>query len=147
MQSETSRIFHASLDRVMQHPDFFHLFYGRFMASSDEIAAMFKDKDMSRIEKKLQMTLKTVTEHADGEPGLGMYLELLGRIHHRLKITPEQFGLWRNALLETAAECDAEFTPQVSGTWELAIDEVIEKMQDGDDEATGAVASRGSLGQ
>ena len=129
MDANTLELFHTSLNRAMDHPDFFQNFYQRFINSSDEIATMFQNKDMERIQKKLKMTLETVTENADGEPGLGMYLELLGRIHHRLKITPEQFALWRNALVETAGECDPEFNRQVSGAWEQAIDEVIDKLQ------------------
>ena len=128
MQPETIALFHASLDRVVEHPDFFELFYQRFMNSSDEIATLFQHKDMSRIQKKLKMTLETVTENADGQPGLGMYLELLGRIHQRLKITPEQFGMWRNALIETAADCDPQFDPALREVWEQAIDAVIKKM-------------------
>ncbi len=132
LQSSDLDLFHGSLDRVMDHPDFFRLFYQRFMASSEEIATMFQNKNMDRIQGKLKMTLETVNEHSEGQPGLGMYLELLGRIHQRLKITPEQFNLWRNALIETAAECDSEFSPPVRKAWEHAIDEVIDKMQDAD---------------
>lgn len=131
LQPDDPALFHASLDRTMRHPEFLQSFYRRFMDSSEEIAAMFKGRDMGRIQKKLIMTLQTVSEHTEGQPGLAMYLELLGRIHQRLNITPEQFTLWRNALIETAEECDELFTPQLRGAWERAIDAVIERMRHG----------------
>jgi hemoglobin-like flavoprotein len=131
LQPDDPALFHASLDRAMQHPDFLQIFYRRFMDSSEEIASMFNGRDMGRIQKKLKMTLQTVSEHTEGQPGLAMYLELLGRIHQRLNITSEQFKLWRNALIETAEECDELFTPQLRGAWERAIDAVIAQMQRG----------------
>jgi hemoglobin-like flavoprotein len=131
LQPEDPALFHASLDRAMQHPDFLQIFYRRFMDSSEEIADMFKDRDMGRIQKKLKMTLQTVSEHTEGQPGLAMYLELLGRIHQRLDISPEQFTLWRNALIETAEDCDELFTPKLREAWERAIDAVIAQMQRG----------------
>ena len=129
MESSSTALFHHSLERVTQHPDFFQLFYRRFMDSSEEIAAMFQNRDMTRIQRKLKMTLQTVNEHSEGQPGLAMYLELLGKIHHKLRITPQQFALWREALIQTAAECDEEFSPEVREAWEQAINAVIDKMQ------------------
>jgi len=129
LESSSRELFRASLSRATQHPAFFQLFYQRFMESSDEIAAMFQDRDVERIQKKLKMTLETVHEHAEGQPGLGMYLEMLGRIHQRLKITPAQFDLWRDALIATASECDEAFDQDVRNAWKWAIDDVIDKIQ------------------
>ena len=122
-------LFHESLNRATAHPDFFHRFYDRFMRSSEEISRIFQGRDMARIEKKLKTTLEMVTENADGQPGLTMYLEMLGRIHDRLQISQAMFDRWRVALIDTAAECDPEFDDATRTAWETVIGDIIAKLR------------------
>lgn len=120
--------FRASLGRATRSPDFLERFYRRFVGSSEEIAAVFRNKDMARIQRKLAMTLEMVDDHAAGEPGLDMYLQMLGGIHARMHIPPGGFRLWRDALIETAAESDPELDAGSRASWEAVIDDLIEKM-------------------
>lgn len=128
-QSELKR-FQDSLDRATGSERFLGRFYDRFMGSSKEMRDLFQDKDMDHIQEKLKMTLQMVNDSASGTPGLEMYLGLLGRIHTRLQISPEQFQQWRHALIETASECDPEFDERIRRSWEQVIDNLIAKMQD-----------------
>ncbi len=134
MQADKARhrLFHDSLARVTRSDVFFKRFYERFMSESEETRKLFEGKDMVRIQEKLKMTLQMVADTVDGVPGMDMYLSLLGRIHNRMNISPAQFTLWRQALTDTAAECDTEFYDHTREVWEQAIDIVIARMQKDD---------------
>ena len=122
------RLFQASLHRASHDPAFFEEFYRNFIHSSDEIAAVFRDRDIASIQRKLKMTLDMVAEDADGAPGVDMYLQMLGRIHSRLNITPEMFVLWREALIGTVAGFDPAYNNEVEQAWRQVIDRVIAKL-------------------
>ncbi len=126
--SKSLPLFHASLERATADPDFFHRFYRRFMADSDEIGRIFEGRDMAKIERKLKTTLEMLTESADNKPGLDMYLEMLGRIHERLQISEAMFTQWRNALIETAAECDPQFDGSTREAWNTVVGDMIAKL-------------------
>ena len=121
--------FRDSLARATAAPDFISRFYGRLVGTSEEVAAVFRGRDMGRIERKLRMTLDMVNDNADGQPGLTLYLELLGRTHAAIGISGPLFLLWRDALVATAAECDPRYDPAVRAAWEQVLDELITKMQ------------------
>lgn len=121
--------FRESLARATAVPDFYSRFYRRFIGSSEEIAVAFRGRDIGRIERKLRMTLDMVKDNANGQPGLTMYLELLGRTHAGMQISPSLFLLWREALINTAADCDPRFDPTARAAWENVLDDLIAKMQ------------------
>jgi hypothetical protein len=133
-QETNVRLFHASLTRATRDPLFLQAFYDDFIHSSEDVADLVRGKDMAHIQDKLKMTLEMVSDTADGRPGLTMYLEMLGRIHQRLDITPGLFAQWRRSLIDTAARCDPVFDAQTRVAWEQVIDDVIAKMHtdDGD---------------
>lgn len=120
--------FKDSRCRAARVPDFYGRFYRRLMDTSAEIAAYFSGRDMKRIERKLRMTLDMVCDNADGQPGLGMYLELLGRTHGAMHISLPFLLIWREALIGTAAECDPEFDGDTRAAWEAVLDDLIAKM-------------------
>ncbi len=128
-EAAANQLFQESLERATQAENFYPSFYQRFMSDSPDTQELFKGRDMERIQKKLRMTLQMVTDTSNGLPGLDMYMGLLGRIHTRLNISQLQFVQWRRALIETAEECDPEFTPETRQAWETSIDKVIAKMQ------------------
>lgn len=127
--NESPALFQESLNRVNGSADFLDQFYRRFVSASPEVAAVFQGKDMVRIQRKLKMTLEMVSDSASGQPGLEMYLSMLGKTHVRLKISPEMFHSWRKALLETVARCDPKYSDAIARAWAQVIDDVIDKMQ------------------
>ena len=92
------------------------------------MAAIFRNKDMERIKKKLRMTLEMLCDSVEEKPGLVMYLDLLGKIHQGMRISPRHFALWRDALTATAAECDPEFGSVSRAAWDAVIEDIIAKM-------------------
>jgi hemoglobin-like flavoprotein len=122
------RLFRESLGRIAGTADFQRRFYERFICASPEIAQFFRNRDMGRIQSKLRMTLEMVRGNAADQPGLEMYLGLLGRIHTGLKISGAHFALWRKAAVATVAECDPQADPSILSAWERVIDNLIAKM-------------------
>lgn len=125
LQLDNLEIFRQSLQRATAKPGFYDSFYDNFTAESEEIAAFFRNRDMPQLKAKLNNTLKMVAEFAEGKPGIGLYIEMLGRTHRRLNIQRRHFTMWEHALLETVREYDEEYDKQVLAAWLLVIDMVI----------------------
>lgn len=135
MNQHNLAIFKQSLQRVTSTTAFLDSFYDNFINQSDEINAFFKHRDMKALKKKLLETLFMLAETAEGGPGLKLYLEMLGRIHKRLKVERRHFSMWEEALLDAVKRHDAQFDDRVLAAWLDVIDEVIEAMYARLDEA------------
>ncbi|MEW8507353.1 MAG: globin domain-containing protein [Candidatus Thiodiazotropha sp.] len=128
-------IFRQSLQRVTASTEFLDCFYDGFIAHSGEIGGFFKNRDMRQLKKKLRETLFMLAETAEGQPGLMLYIEMLGRVHARLKVQRKHFVIWEEALLEAVKRYDNEFDDKVLAAWLEVIDNVIETMFRALDEA------------
>ncbi len=126
MQQSNLNLFRDSLARVTSRDGFFDSFYSHFTAQSDDIAAIFHHRDMDQLKQKLRSTLEMVAQVADGEPGLDMYMEMLGRTHHRLRIERRHFDMWQAALLDTVAVFDEAYSDRIGAAWSQVIGHVIE---------------------
>ena len=128
MQQSNLNLFRDSLARVTARDGFFDSFYDHFTAQSEEIAEVFRSKDMAHIKEKLRSTLEMVAQAADGEPGLEMYMEMMGRTHKRLRIERRHFEMWQAALLDTVASYDEAFSDRIGAAWSQVIGHVIDLM-------------------
>ena len=128
MENDNLKLFRDSLARVSSKDGFFDSFYDRFLRQSDEIASIFRHRDMDQLKRKLRGTLEMVALTAEGKPGLALYLEMLGRIHQRLNVTPRHFEMWKVALLDTVTVYDPEFNEQVGAAWSQIIGTVIDRV-------------------
>ncbi|MEW8626803.1 MAG: globin domain-containing protein [Candidatus Thiodiazotropha sp.] len=120
--------FQQSLRRISLKQGFYDTFYDHFMAQSDEIAGIFHARDMDQLKGKLKETLQMVEDALMGKPGVVLYLEMLGRIHTRLRVDQRHFEMWKEALLATIEHYDDEYDAQVQTAWEEAIETVISLM-------------------
>ncbi|MCG7899230.1 MAG: globin [Candidatus Thiodiazotropha lotti] len=120
--------FQQSLRRISLKQGFYDTFYDHFIAQSDEIAAIFHARDMDQLKGKLKETLQMVEDALMGKPGVVLYLEMLGRIHTRLKVDQRHFEMWKYALLSTIERYDDEYDAEVKMAWEAAIETVVSLM-------------------
>jgi hemoglobin-like flavoprotein len=128
MHHRDLNLFRDSLARVTAQDGFYDFFYTQFIRQSDEIAVVFQDRDMDLLKKKLRNTLEMVAQTADSQPGIGMYLEMLGRIHDRFNIKRRHFDMWKLALLDTVALYDEAYSNRIGAAWSQVIDHVIDKI-------------------
>ncbi|MCG7984008.1 MAG: globin [Candidatus Thiodiazotropha lotti] len=120
--------FQQSLRRISLKQGFYDTFYDHFIAQSDEIATIFHARDMDQLKGKLKETLQMVEDALMGKPGVVLYLEMLGRIHTRLKVDQRHFEMWKDALLSTIERFDDEYDAEVKMAWEEAIEMVLSLM-------------------
>jgi hemoglobin-like flavoprotein len=121
-------LFRESLARVTAKDGFFDSFYDRFLQQSNEISAIFQKRDMAQIKDKLRSTLEMVALSAEGQPGLSLYMEMLGRTHQRLNVSHHHFYMWQAALLETVAAYDPDYNERIRVAWSHVIGTVIRRI-------------------
>ena len=126
MEQSNLNLFRDSLARVIARDGFFDSFYDHFTAQSEEIAGIFRNRDMAQIKAKLRSTLEMVAQAAVGEPGLDMYMEMMGRTHKRLEIERRHFEMWQAALLDTVAAYDEAYSDRIGAAWSQVIGHVID---------------------
>ncbi|MCU7904621.1 MAG: globin [Candidatus Thiodiazotropha sp. (ex Epidulcina cf. delphinae)] len=128
LQLDNLELFRQSLQRVTAKPGFYDGFYHNFIDQSEEITALFRNRDMPQLKRKLRNTLQMLVETVEGKPGLELYIEMLGRVHRRLNIQRRHFTMWEDALLEAVRVYDEEYSKQVLAAWLLVIGMVAERM-------------------
>jgi hemoglobin-like flavoprotein len=119
--SRTLDLFERSLTRCEMRPDFLDLFYGRFMASSPEVAAKFAGTDFVRQKRALKASFHHLLLVAqDRKQTPDAYLADVAARHGsgQLAIGASLYDFWLDSLLETVKECDPEWNLEVDHAWE-----------------------------
>ena len=114
-------VFEASLRRCEARPDFLDVFYGKFLASSPEVAAKFVTTDFVKQKASLRASLHHLLLVAkDPKQGPDAYLHDVAVRHGpgQLAIGAHLYDLWLDSLLETVRACDPECFPEVEAAWE-----------------------------
>jgi hemoglobin-like flavoprotein len=121
----------ASFGRCGLNPDFLDTFYKNFLASSPEIAALFKNTDFKKQKKMLQMSLNMLLTHAMGTGVVDGYMQQLAEKHSRreLNIDPRHYSNWLHSLVKTVKQFDTKFTPELEQAWRACLHKGIELMR------------------
>ncbi len=101
-------------------------FYHLFIKADPEIQQLFEHTGMDALKRKLGSTLRICVNSAEEEGGGKLYLEHLGRVHHRLDIKPEQYDTWLQSLLISVKRCDPEFDQKIETAWRNVMSRSIE---------------------
>jgi hemoglobin-like flavoprotein len=122
-----------SYGRACNNPEFFETFYNKFMSKSPEIRAMFVNTNMAAQRGLLRGGVMWLIMHARGMSD--SKIRALGESHSkkRMNINPMFYSFWLDALLETLAIFDAEFTQDLDRTWRNTLRpgiEIIQSMYD-----------------
>ena len=122
MLSPSVEVFLASLKRCLAVPGFMDDFYGRFVGSSEEVRAKFKDTDMKRQAQAVADSLYVVANAVQSEEGSPARRDLprIAARHSRAErdVRPGLYDLWIGCLLETARTHDPQFGPEVERAWQ-----------------------------
>ena len=133
MTDRDLELFNDSLERCTAGPGFIDRFYELFLASSDEVKQKFARTDFKRLKRMLRESFYLMLMASSGEPNAQGHLERRAVTHSRaeLDITPPLYDLWLRCLLQTVAEFDPDFNPQVQRAWQVmmmaGIDFMIER--------------------
>jgi hemoglobin-like flavoprotein len=121
MDERTLGIVDSSLQRCAREPRFFDRFYERFLDASPKVRERFAQTDFVRQKRALRGSLWMMLLAAEDETnGPERYLRSLADLHssRQLDIGAELYDLWLDCLLDTVAECDPEYNPEVHAAWE-----------------------------
>ncbi len=120
----------ASYDRCLEHDAFYDTFYEKFLAKSEEIPPMFANTDFRRQKQMIRMSVRMMVRLGAGEDGTKLAINKLGESHSRRhhNVRPELYELWLDALCESIAEYDPEYTPELEQKWRDTMKAGIEMM-------------------
>ena len=117
--------FNDSFERCINDPLFLDQFYEIFLASSDEVSAMFQNTDMGT-QKAMLMT--SLVYMSDAHPDLLASIAEKHDINH-LNIKAYLYALWLDSLIAAAKSIDPLFDDEVlwRETLQQGIDFMISK--------------------
>jgi len=115
---------------VVDGKNFFEGFYERFFASSDVVAAKFKNTDLAVQQKMLHDSL-IYLERFSVYKREDDFILALARRHSKSKadIPPNLYDLWLTALIETVHDYDPDFDDAVELAWRMQLAAGIEYMK------------------
>ncbi|HXV60699.1 MAG TPA: globin [Vicinamibacteria bacterium] len=111
-----------SLGRCVGCETFLQRFYELFMASSPEVADLFRKTDFERQKRMLRDSLYVMLVAAGTTKGPAHEeVERLARLHRDIGVTADMFTLWLDALIEAAGEHDTHFTKELENDWRISL--------------------------
>jgi hemoglobin-like flavoprotein len=117
-----------SFYRCRRDGHFVDTFYDLFLSKSTEIAQKFLRTDF-RIQKlMLRQSLLEMICFDRGMPGTREEIERLGRSHKELRIAPDMYSMWLDALCEAIRKHDPDYTPELEQLWRHAMLKSINEM-------------------
>jgi len=118
----------SSFGRCALKPDFLDTFYKIFIATSPEVAALFKNTDFQKQKKVIQMSLNMLITHAMGTGVVEGYLQQLADSHSRkgLNIDPRHYATWLDCLMKTVKQYDPKYTPELEQAWRACLNKGID---------------------
>lgn len=120
----------ASYHRCEAVSGLFDTFYELFFAKSPEIQRKFAHTDMAKQKQIVMASLLWVLRFYKGDPIARIELEKLAESHSRRQhdISPDLYDLWLDALCETVARHDPQYSPQLESSWRRVVQKGIELM-------------------
>ena len=120
----------ASYDRCLASEGFYDTFYDTFLAKSEEIPPMFADTDFLRQKQMIRMSVRMMVRLGSGEEGPKVAVRNLGESHsqERHNVRPELYELWLDALCESIAQHDPQYSAELEQQWRDTMQVGIEKM-------------------
>ncbi len=133
----------ASFRRCTGKPTFLDRFYERFLRSDPSIGKMFERTDMGKQKDLLKNGLMMIVLFRRGSAAGVATLNRLGRTHGStgMKITPDMYRHWTEALIGTMREHDPEWNPGLEREWRATARDAIDHMRAVDSQATTRAAT------
>lgn len=111
-------VFNDSYARCNQHPRFFETFYELFCQKDDKFRLMFANVDMHKQITMLKASI-TIILLAPISDSARESIRFFGKRHgpQGIGVSPLDYDIWLDCLLETVHQCDPYYTPDVEKAW------------------------------
>jgi len=115
---DVHEIFNDSYARCNQHPRFFETFYELFCQKDDKFRLMFANVDMQKQITMLKASI-TIILLAPISDSARESIRFFGKRHgpQGIGVSPLDYDIWLDCLLETVHQCDPYYTPDVEKAW------------------------------
>jgi hemoglobin-like flavoprotein len=117
----------ASYHRARRSNELFDTFYDLFLGKSPDIPPMFVRTDFTHQKLMLRQSLLEMMIFA--QTNAGQEIDRLAERHRELNVKPHQYDLWLDALCETLARHDPQFSPELERLWRDAMRPGIDVMR------------------
>ena len=119
-----------SYGRSCLKANFFTLFYDHFIAKSPLIREMFARTDMVLQRQALRSGIAFLVQYAGGSEFARAKVDELGVTHRRdqLNVAPSLYPLWIDSLIETLAEVDNDWSPELERAWRDVLQQGIDRI-------------------
>ena len=118
----------ASYHRARRSNELFDTFYDLFLRKAPEIPPMFFRTDFSHQKLMLRQSLLEMMIFAQIKTGRDE-IDRLAERHRQLNVKPHHYDLWLDALCESLAQHDPQFSPELERMWRDAMQPGIEIMR------------------
>ncbi|MGF1688324.1 globin [Photobacterium japonica] len=115
---DTQQVFNDSYQRCTKDKQFFYTFYDIFWQKDEKFRRMFASTDMGKQIKMLKLSIVLLmlsTSSKESRELFNTYAERHGR--GGLNVSPIDFDIWLDSLLETVAISDPLFNADVDTAW------------------------------
>lgn len=121
----------ASYHRCEKSGGLFDTFYDLFFAKSPEIPRKFANTDMEKQKQVVMASLLWVLRLNKGDPVAHSEVSKLAASHSRdaHDVRPELYDLWLDALCESVAKHDPQFTAELESQWRHVMQTGIDLMK------------------
>ncbi len=120
-----------SFGRCSLNPAFLDTFYKNFLATSPEIATLFRNTDFKKQKKVVQMSLSMLITYAMGTGVVDGYMRQLAEKHSgkELNIEPRHYTAWLNSLMKAVKQHDPKYAPELDQAWRTCLAKGIETIK------------------
>lgn len=118
-----------SIMRAEEHR-LYDKFYERFVTSDPRIGPYFLSTDFKKQKNLLKDGVGRALSFASGDVDSTSFIERLSTTHNRshMNILPELYPFWLNALLETLADTDPQWSRDLESLWRQSLEKTIQLM-------------------
>jgi hemoglobin-like flavoprotein len=118
----------ASYHRARRSNELFDTFYELFLRKSPEIPTMFSRTDFPHQKLMLRQSILEMLIFAQVKTGHDE-IDRLAERHRELHVKPQHYDLWLDALCESLARHDPQFSPELEQMWRDAMQPGIDVMR------------------
>ncbi len=125
-QSESGKL-SRSFVRCVSHPEFYDVFYRRFIGEDAEVREKFRETNMETQKRMLHSIFSVVARRMTPRLDQEEIIHQSAVKHRDMGIGPHLFEKWQSCMIATICEFDSEINQGLEDSWRRLLRELSEK--------------------